>query len=95
MNVEQRKENYIIMSDDGCGMKVKKIRDFATYALAQRDRGNHVEEGKSMIGKYGVGAKNAGFYLGDCISIVTKTREDEHINEFKLDKKVLDMKNRA
>ena len=95
LHVDQMKENYIIISDDGCGMNVKKIRDFATYALSQRDRGNHVEEGKSMIGKYGVGAKNAGFYLGDCISIVTKTREDEHIKEFKLDKKVLDMKNRA
>lgn len=32
------------------------------------------------------------FYLGDCVSIVTKTRENERVNESKLDKEVLDEK---
>ena len=39
-----------------------------------------------MISKFGVGAKNAGFYLGDKISVITKEAGDPMVREFSLDK---------
>ena len=79
--------SYVTITDNGCGMDVEKIQNFATFALSQKDRGHIVESGKSMIGKFGVGAKQAGFYLGDRISIITKVCDSEYVHEFTLDKK--------
>ena len=77
--------SYIAITDNGCGMDTDKITKFATFALSQKDRGHVVESGKSMIGKFGVGAKQAGFYLGDRISVITKSKGDTNVNEFTLD----------
>ena len=72
--------SYIAITDNGCGMDTDKITKFATFALSQKDRGHVVESGKSMIGKFGVGAKQAGFYLGDRISVITKSKGDTNVN---------------
>ena len=52
--------SYVAITDNGIGMDKAKIQQFATFALSQSDRGFTVEAGKSMISKFGVGAKNAG-----------------------------------
>ena len=77
---------FLFDRDNGCGMTKKNIKDFARYALGQREQGINPSSGKSMISKFGVGAKNAGFFLGDKVSIITKTAGDENVREFTLDK---------
>ncbi len=65
--------SFILVMDNGCGMDVKTIKEFATFSLDQETRNNVAEANdKSFIGKFGVGAKQAGFYLGTRIKLFTK-----------------------
>jgi HSP90 family molecular chaperone len=60
--------------DNGCGMDKAGIQDFATYSLDQETREQRAGEmDKSFISKFGVGVKQAGFFLGDQINLTTKT----------------------
>ena len=59
--------------DNGRGMNEQGIKEFATYSLDQETRGNHptaVADNlrASFISKFGVGAKQAGFFLGKSIT---------------------------
>ena len=51
---------FISITDNGTGMDIKGIKDFATYSLDAKTRKKELKSGKSMISKFGVGAKNAG-----------------------------------
>jgi len=51
---------YLIILDNGCGMDKADLEEFATYSLDQKTRRKELRSGKSMISKFGVGAKNAG-----------------------------------
>lgn len=62
-------------------MNKHKLREFATFALEQDMR---YTQGKDFISKFGVGAKQAGFYLGDRITIITRKR-NEPLLEFVID----------
>ena len=44
-------------------MDIKGIKDFATYSLDAKTRKKELKSGKSMISKFGVGAKNAGTFI--------------------------------
>jgi hypothetical protein len=65
----------------GEGMNKQNLKDFATFAL---DQGMRDGLGKDFISKFGVGAKQAGFYIGDRISITTR-RRGEPILQFVMD----------
>eukprot|EP01035_Chromulina_nebulosa_P017835 gene17835-23447_t len=74
INVEIHLKNlnsngYLIVFDNGKGMNEKDLQEFATYSLDQETRGNKpsfdevVNNSNSFISKFGVGAKQAGFFL--------------------------------
>eukprot|EP01037_Dinobryon_pediforme_P022119 gene22119-23170_t len=61
------------------------IQKFATYSLDQKSRNQEArKDDKSFISKFGVGVKQAGFFLGDSIRVMTKTAEYSKSTEFKL-----------
>ena len=63
---------YIVISDNGCGMDLFDLKVFATYSLDQEDRLQQPKPGDtSFISKFGVGAKEAGFYLANRIRIIS------------------------
>jgi len=61
--------SYII-SDDGCGMDRNGLLNAFTLG-ASRDYPN------GSLGKFGLGLKSAGLFLGDQLVIITKREEDE------------------
>jgi hypothetical protein len=66
---------FITVIDDGVGMNADAIKTFATFAYGQEARTDAVSSSNtSNISKFGVGAKQAGFYLGDRIHVVTRPR---------------------
>ena len=72
--------NFVTVGDNGCGMSFAKLKEFATYAASRESRGyedpaNTSSDGACIsqnINKFGVGAKDAGFYLGTRITVVSK-----------------------
>jgi hypothetical protein len=77
---------FVVVSDNGYGMDEACLNEYATYALDQETRGL---QGKindpSYISKFGVGAKQAGFYLGSRIRVVTKSADSDKVRELVLD----------
>jgi hypothetical protein len=73
-------DSYLVVLDNGKGMDLSGIREFATYSRTQAKRGHAplagTMFGKMFIGKFGVGAKQAGFYLGDSITVLSKSMLD-------------------
>ncbi|CAN0422834.1 unnamed protein product, partial [Ectocarpus fasciculatus] len=81
-------EHSIVIADNGEGMDQQKLKEYATFALGQDMRGT---AGKEFISKFGVGAKQAGFYIGDRIAIKTRKR-NEPILEFVIDERRLEQR---
>jgi hypothetical protein len=75
-----RLPSYLVVSDNGKGMDIDGIRDFATYSRTQAARGHapvsRTVSGRMFIGKFGVGAKQAGFYLGNSITVLSRPKMD-------------------
>ena len=85
---------YCVISDNGGGMTLEKLRQFAVYSLDQETKrmaSSSQEEGK-FISMYGVGAKEAGFYLGQRLRIVTRAAKTNEVMELVLDKEVFEAK---
>lgn len=78
--------NYAAIFDNGCGMDVQKLQEFATYSLDQDTRNNNIRPlgSEESISMFGVGAKQAGFYLGSRIKVITKS-ENNQVMVFELD----------
>lgn len=55
--------SFLVVTDNGIGMDEEGFQIFGTYALGQHDRGL-TADCVSSISKFGVGAKEAAFYLG-------------------------------
>jgi HSP90 family molecular chaperone len=83
-----------VISDNGTGMNAQQLTEFATYSLDQESRGNDPSTNYSDISKFGVGAKQGGFYLGDRIHIFTKNAKEESVLEFCLDESEFEEKYR-
>ena len=79
--------SFVTIFDNGVGMTDENLKDFATYALDKKSRGIN-ETHSAAIGKFGVGAKEAGFYLGNQIKILTKCEDTNLVTEFSLDEEV-------
>lgn len=115
---------YALIMDNGCGMSTKELQDFATHSLDHKARFTRDSKRgldpkassssmpsnteNSFLSKFGVGAKQAGFYLGDRIRVITKQKESKinceqgcsasqavvgrQVKEFVLDSRELDEK---
>jgi hypothetical protein len=58
-------EGYILVSDNGGGMDVKGLKEFATYSLDQETRGNVATSAdRSFISKFGVGESRNTYTAG-------------------------------
>eukprot|EP00605_Chrysophyceae_sp_TOSAG23-4_P001164 GSChrysophyteH1.ASY1.ANO1.1272.1 assembled CDS len=64
-----KKSSFMVVADSGIGMDKKDIKEFATYSLDQKTR-NLTDA--PFIGKFGVGAKQSGFFLGDRIRVISR-----------------------
>ena len=87
-NQPGKETGFVTILDNGVGMDINTIKEFATYGLDRRTRGIF-ETHSAALGKFGVGAKQAGFYLGDRIRLLTKCKGDDQVKEFLLDSKTM------
>lgn len=73
--LNQSNKGFLVISDHGNGMDSNGLRNFATFALSKEFRGERPksEFDRTFIGKFGVGAKQGGFFLGDRIKTITKS----------------------
>jgi hypothetical protein len=76
-----QQHSYLVLLDNGKGMNINDIREFATFSRSQEIRKQSpttgTTSGRMFIGKFGVGAKQAGFFLGDSITVLSKPKTDE------------------
>lgn len=70
-------------------MNESDLKNFATYSLDQESRGiaHDINQRQNHISKFGVGAKEAGFFLGDRIRVISKIATEENIYEMCMDEK--------
>lgn len=74
VSVDEPSSSYIAVLDNGCGMDKEGLQKFSTYSLDQKSRNQAATmHDKSFISKFGVGVKQAGFFLGDSIRVMSKT----------------------
>lgn len=80
---------YAIIHDNGCGMTQDQLETFARYSYSKemRDETNDsfLEANVNNISKYGVGAKQAAFYLGSKLHVITKSPNSSCVLEFVMD----------
>jgi hypothetical protein len=91
LNYNGDAESYISILDNGEGMDRDTLSDFAVYSLDKESRGlKPANENASNISKFGVGAKQAGFYLGSRIHVLTSTAGSSIVLELTLDRDVIE-----
>jgi hypothetical protein len=78
---------YVVIADNGKGMGPQEVPQFATYSLDRNTRG-FVQNDETSISKFGVGAKQAGFFLGSRVRAVTKQSGSDVVHEFILDEEL-------
>ncbi|XP_073245527.1 structural maintenance of chromosomes flexible hinge domain-containing protein 1-like [Porites lutea] len=90
------RDKLVAIFDNGEGMSYEGLKAFATYFLSQADRGLEKEEVDLIpayldgaISKFGVGATQAGFYLGNRIKVITKKEECPYVTEITISKEKL------
>ena len=75
---EEHLEGYLTVMDNGEGMDEKTLTEFSKLALDRAARGlTKAPGGKALatsISKFGVGAKQASFYLGSRLRVITKKK---------------------
>ena len=85
LRLDKADNSYFSIIDNGIGMDEKGLQEFGTYALNQESRGNRADS-SSFISKFGVGAKEAGFYIGNKIHVITSPKGSFDVKEMKMDK---------
>ncbi|KAM3593729.1 uncharacterized protein V6R79_020255 [Siganus canaliculatus] len=93
---ETTKKNAVIVLDNGCGMNSKQLSNWAVYKLSKFSRENHKfaskEEGyvrpdpvprslNSDISFFGVGGKQAAFYIGKSVRMISKAASSPDVHE--------------
>lgn len=91
-------QGVIYVEDNGCGMDMKALNQWAIMGLSMEDRGERpvMEEPPGLRGAashdpgrflssdlsfFGVGSKNAVFYLGSCVKMVTRAKTSSQVLE--------------
>ena len=75
-NKEKEGTGYLMVADNGCGMDPSTLQQLMVMGLDRKTR-DKVETGDTAISKFGVGAKQAGFYLGERMRFVTRPKVPE------------------
>lgn len=90
---------YVSVWDNGCGMSMRQLNDWAVMNLTMEDRGQQPkevamarhEQGSaaakqlhSDLSYFGVGSKNAAFYMGRCIKVTTKSPDNVLVHEMEI-----------
>jgi hypothetical protein len=94
------KRGMICIHDNGCGMSKIELRDWAVmnYTIEERgltlneatDAGNrHQEVNRKQyltgnLSYFGVGSKNAAFFMGSTVKVVTKKAGERYVHELTL-----------
>ena len=86
INKGGRSRSYMVVEDGGCGMDEKGLEQFATYSLDKETR----KQNENFISKFGVGAKQSGFFLGDRVKVITCPVTSSNVFELVLDEKVFE-----
>ncbi|XP_060949719.1 structural maintenance of chromosomes flexible hinge domain-containing protein 1 [Limanda limanda] len=84
----------IIALDNGCGMTSQKLRDWAVYRCSKFNRPSEMyvrpdpapRSLNSDISYFGVGGKQAIFYIGDSVRMITKSVDCPDVHELILSK---------
>jgi hypothetical protein len=73
---EEKFHGFLTVMDNGCGMDEKTLTEFSTLALdrATRNLQPTADLGSTSISRFGVGAKQASFYLGTRLRVITKCK---------------------
>lgn len=95
---------FAVIFDNGCGMDETELKYFAIHSLNSESRsnlerkagiplsslkpGDHAKT--THLSKFGVGAKQAGFFLGNRIRIISRKRNKFTAKELVIDEKLLD-----
>lgn len=86
-------DSFLSILDNGEGMDQDTLSAFGVYALDKESRGLKTSnENTSNISKFGVGAKQAGFFLGTRIHVLTSPAGSSQIFELIMDKNVFEEK---
>ncbi|KAK9800826.1 hypothetical protein WJX73_002958 [Symbiochloris irregularis] len=93
----KRTSGLLSVWDNGVGMTKQQLNEWAVMNLSMEDRGLQPEEvsgrradagvGRFLAGNlsyFGVGSKNAAFYLGRCIKMSTKQAEGRYVHELSI-----------
>lgn len=83
--------SFLTIYDNGKGMNEDDIRRFAKYSDTKQ-YSNNQDQDPTNISKFGVGSKEAGFYLGDRLHVITKSHECDQAIELVLDENEMDRK---
>eukprot|EP01083_Nonionella_stella_P237799 833878_1 len=95
---------HLVVRDNGRGMDSDGIKELATFALAPKDRKRrknevldtvHTKDWRylnSQISKFGVGLKNAAFYMGDDMTVVSKQKSSQTVLEFNMNINTMKMR---
>ncbi|XP_068438024.1 structural maintenance of chromosomes flexible hinge domain-containing protein 1 isoform X2 [Clinocottus analis] len=92
----------VIILDNGCGMTSKQLKNWAVYRLSKFSRKDeeYVRPGpvrrslNSDISFFGVGGKQAVFYIGNSTRIITKSVGSQDVHELVLSKEEFERKER-
>ena len=93
-------EDVLCIWDNGCGMHLQQMKEFATYGLDPKRRGlrehipsNYSEQEElflnSRISQFGVGSKQAAFFIGDRFLLMTKPGDRQTVSELYMSKEEL------
>lgn len=93
------KSGYVSVWDNGCGMNKRQLNEWAVMHLTMEDRGQQPKEVatarheqgsgaakqlNSDLSYFGVGSKNAAFFMGRCIRVTTKSPENVLVHEMEI-----------
>jgi structural maintenance of chromosomes flexible hinge domain-containing protein 1 len=93
------KASYISVWDNGCGMSMRQLNEWAVMNLSMEDRGQQPKEVVSArheqgaaaakqlhsdMSYFGVGSKNAAFFMGRRIKVTTKSPENVLVHEMEI-----------
>lgn len=94
------KRGMICIQDNGCGMSKTELRDWAVMNYTMEERGLSSEEATEMgnrlqevtrkqyltgnLSYFGVGSKNAAFFMGSTVKVVTRKAEERYVHELTL-----------
>lgn len=101
---ENQGKHAVIVLDNGCGMTSKQLNNWAVYKLSKFTRDSQSNQGgyirpehfprslNSDISYFGVGGKQAAFYIGKATRMISKSLNSPDVHELVLSKSLFEKK---